>query len=171
MITSKHCEKKAHKAISRLIRDGQSTIYTDSCFSLSFILRHEKEFKRNNQKIEVIKSVQKELKRKTRQTWARKKWECMEKRDTIFHLRSASKPERDMLYKKHEKVYADEAFRRIFKVREAESQVLLTADFELAETLVNSNKAPTIIFEYQEGRTRHIALWEDYRTLHRRQQK
>lgn len=69
------------------------------------------------------------------------------------------------------KVYADEAFRRIFKVREAESQVLLTADFELAETLADSNKAPTIIFEYQEGRTRHIALWEDYRILHRRQQK
>ena len=163
MITIQQAEKKAHEAFSRLVQTDTAVIYTDTCFHTQFILRHKRELSRSRQHVLVIKSVQIELKYKRKEEWAVKRLRAYRLRSDCFRLLAPDKEERRKLYSHRKSVYADGVFESIFRSMEHKTNVLLTGDYALAETIAGMSSTLAVIYQYaaSDGRV-HIALWHDY---------
>ena len=91
-------EQEAHREFSKLIHTSISDIYTDTCFHVSFIMKHRQELKKSKHRVKVIKSVQMELKRKHKEAWARGNLKRLKKMHECFELLPANKHECQWIY-------------------------------------------------------------------------
>ena len=134
--TRSQARQAADKEFARLVGTAALHIYTDTCFSLDFILRHASKLRKHHHRVKVTKSVQLELEFKRKQPWALRKQNELRKRSEIFEFLPRSKAERRRFYKQSKSpVYADEDFELRFRDEDESPKVFLTADRKLAQKI------------------------------------
>ena len=168
--TRSQARQAADKEFSRLVGTAALHIYTDTCFSLDFILRHASELRKHHHRVKVTKSVQLELEYKRKQPWALRKQNELRKRSEIFEFLPRSKAERRRFYKQSKSpVYADEDFELRFRDEDESPKVFLTADRELAQKIAALPSPPTIFLEFTPKHSAPhsslVILWNDYQKL------
>ncbi len=166
MLNIQVAEKSAHREFTKLIKSHTAAIYTDTCFHLSFILRHGRELQQNGQRVKVTKSIQLELGKKNKQVWAKRQLNTLRKSGKYFELLPGNKQERHRIYARKLSAYADEGFVEIFSKEGPLQKVLLTGDYALAQKIAGMGSTVEVFFQHSGADSRnHVILWSDYQKL------